>query len=71
MDSRSGVKIFILVLKMIVRQASPSVNACEGSCYMKFSAAVMYFFILTGHYVRDNYSILLNMAHVYHIVTYV
>jgi hypothetical protein len=24
---------------------------------------------LTGHYVRDNYSVLLNMAHVYYIVT--
>jgi hypothetical protein len=23
----------------------------------------------TGHYVRDNYSVLLNMAHVYHIVS--
>jgi hypothetical protein len=33
MDSRSGVKIFSLVLKMIVRQASPLVDAYEGSCY--------------------------------------
>jgi hypothetical protein len=34
MDSRSGVKIFNLAPKMIVRQASPSVDACEGSCYV-------------------------------------
>jgi hypothetical protein len=33
MDSWSGVKIFSLVLKMIVRWASPSVDAYEGSCY--------------------------------------
>jgi hypothetical protein len=33
MDSRSGAKIFHLVPKMIVRQASPLVDACEGSCY--------------------------------------
>jgi hypothetical protein len=34
MDSRSGVKIFSLVPKMIVKQASPSVDACEGSCHI-------------------------------------
>jgi hypothetical protein len=34
MDLRSGVKIFSLVPKMIVRQASPSVDACEGSFYI-------------------------------------
>jgi hypothetical protein len=55
MDSRSGVKIFSLVLKMIVRQASPLVDTCEGDQ-------------TNGDYVRDNYSVLLSMALVYHIV---
>jgi hypothetical protein len=33
MDSRIGVRSFCRILKMIVRQASPSVDAYEGSCY--------------------------------------
>jgi hypothetical protein len=36
---------------------------------MVFSAVIMYFFSRpTSQYVRDNYSVLSNMAHVYHIV---
>jgi hypothetical protein len=51
---------------MIVRRASPSVGACEGSCYAWISSVI--FFRPTGHYVRDIYSVLLNIASVYHIV---
>jgi hypothetical protein len=36
--------------KMLVRQASPLVDACEGSCYAKFSAAVIYFLQTHGSY---------------------
>jgi hypothetical protein len=68
MDLRSGVKISSLVLKMIVRQASLSVDACEGSCYLVFRCIDVFFSRPTGHYVRDNYSVLLNMAPAYHIV---
>jgi hypothetical protein len=32
MDLRIGVRSFCRILKMIVRQASPSVGASESSC---------------------------------------
>jgi hypothetical protein len=38
---RIGVRNFHRILKMIVRQASPSVGACEGSYYAWFSTALM------------------------------
>jgi hypothetical protein len=43
MDLRDGVKISSKVSKRIVRQASPLVDACEGSPYAMFSAGMMYF----------------------------
>jgi hypothetical protein len=33
MDSRMGIRGISRTLKMVVRQASPLVNAYEGSCY--------------------------------------
>jgi hypothetical protein len=41
MYSSIGVKSFSRILKMNVRWASPSVNACEGSCYAYISTAIM------------------------------
>jgi hypothetical protein len=36
--------------------------------HLVFRYGDVFFFRPTGHYVRDNYSVLLNMAFVYHIV---
>jgi hypothetical protein len=69
MDSRNGVKIFSLVTKRIVRQASPLVDTCEGSSYAMFFRYIdVIYFRPMCDYVRNNYSVLLNMAPVYHIV---
>jgi hypothetical protein len=57
------------ILKMVVRQASQPVDACEGSSHALFVRCIdVIFFRPMGHFVRNNYSVLLDMAHVYHIL---
>jgi hypothetical protein len=69
MDSRNGVKIFSPVSKRVVRQASSLVDAYEGPSYAYFFHCInVIFFRPMGHYIRNNYSVLLNMAPIYHIV---
>jgi hypothetical protein len=57
------------ILKTVVRLASPPVDACEGSSHTLFVRCIIVIFLRPmGHFVRNNYSVLLNMAPVYHIV---
>jgi hypothetical protein len=69
MESRMEIWDISRIPKMVVRQASPPVDACEGSSHAHFVHCIdVIFFRSMGHFVRDNYSVLLNMAHVYYIV---
>jgi hypothetical protein len=54
---------------MVVRQASPPIDACESSSHALFVCCIdVIFFRTLGHSVRNKYFVLLNMASVYHIV---
>jgi hypothetical protein len=55
--------------KTVVRKASPRVDACESSSHALFVRCIdVIFFRPMGHSIRNKYSILLNLASVYHIV---
>jgi hypothetical protein len=57
------------ILKTVVRQASPPVDAYGSSFHMLFVRCInVIFFRPKGHSVRNNYFVLLNMASSYHIV---
>jgi hypothetical protein len=59
-----GTRDISRMLKTIVRWASPSVTACEGSSYALFLLHLCSIFETDGHYVMDIYCVLSNIASV-------
>jgi hypothetical protein len=57
-----------MILKTVVRQASPTVKPVGAHLTLSFRCIYVIFFGPKGHFVMYNYS-LLNMESGYHIVT--
>jgi hypothetical protein len=71
MESRMEIWENSRILKTVVRQACPPVDACGSSSHVLFVRCIdIIFFGPMGHSVRNKYSIFLNMASVIMLLLY-